>query len=188
MYFLDDRNALDSSEIKILRVFEALEDNPSQTQRELSQRLNISLGLINLFINRLLRKGYFKADLISKKRIQYSLTPEGKAEKTRLAYLYNNYSIEFYKKARATFKALFAKLIEQGVNGVYFRGVSELTEIAYIVLLDSTLELAGVIDDKKAGKIFIKYKIMDSSVLDKIKENEVVIDTQMDSLHSMDIK
>ena len=64
-------------EIRTLKILEALEKDPTQTQRDLSHQLKISLGLVNAFTKRLVKKGYFKITTIPKNRIQYMLTPKG---------------------------------------------------------------------------------------------------------------
>ena len=54
------------------------------TQRSLSSKLGVALGLTNLYIKRLARKGYIKITTIPRNRIQYLLTPQGLAENAEL--------------------------------------------------------------------------------------------------------
>ncbi len=170
---------MEQSDIKILKILEALDENPIQTQRDLSRRLKISLGLVNAFTKRLVRKGYFKITTIPRNRIQYILTPRGLAEKGRLTYQYFNYSMQYYKNARASFREIFDRLIEQKKTRVYFLGVSELAEIAYITLLETSLELAGIVDDQMAGKQLLGFRILDSSVLNSISLEDAIVITRI---------
>jgi DNA-binding MarR family transcriptional regulator len=107
-------------EIKTLKLMESLERNPKQTQRDLAKDLDISLGLVNAFTKRLIKKGYFKIKTIPKNRIKYMLTPEGMYEKTRLTYQYILYSLDFYKETRVKIKSIYDRLFDQGKKRVFF--------------------------------------------------------------------
>ncbi|MFA5351605.1 MAG: MarR family EPS-associated transcriptional regulator [Candidatus Omnitrophota bacterium] len=72
-----------------LFIFKELESNPNTTQRDLSTRLNISLGKTNYLLRELILKGFIKAKNFTGnpgklKKIQYLLTEKGLAEKLRL--------------------------------------------------------------------------------------------------------
>ena len=71
--------------LKILRL---LENNPQMTQRELSNKLGVSLGKVNFCLKALKEKGFIKwQSFISnpdKLTYTYLLTPAGIVEKTKL--------------------------------------------------------------------------------------------------------
>jgi EPS-associated MarR family transcriptional regulator len=70
------------------RVLHLLEEEPELTQRELAQKLGISLGGVNYCLKALIDIGHIKVCNFSKnpnKSIYlYLLTPQGVAEKTKL--------------------------------------------------------------------------------------------------------
>jgi EPS-associated MarR family transcriptional regulator len=70
------------------RVLHLLEEDPELTQRELAQKLGISLGGVNYCLKALIEIGHVKAGNFSKnpnKSIYlYLLTPKGIAEKANL--------------------------------------------------------------------------------------------------------
>lgn len=171
---------MEKREIKILKILEAFEENPAQTQRDLSKKLKISLGMVNVFMKRLEKKGYFKVKIIPKGRLQYNLTPKGVAEKARLTYQYILYSIQYYKSMRDKLKNILDTLSDQKKEGVYFFGVSELAEIAYITLQETHIKLISVIDDEMCGNEFMGFRIEGSDRLKDISINEVIIITKMD--------
>lgn len=172
------------NEITTLRLLESLERDPKQTQRDLAKALNISLGLVNAFTKRLIQKGFFKLKTIPKNRVKYILTPKGMYEKTRLTYRYLTYSMEFYKESREKIRSIYDLLFEQGLKKIYLLGAGELAEIALISLQESKLELAGIIDNEKAGGELLGKPIMDCSCLKSITSDETVMITKIDS--SMD--
>jgi DNA-binding MarR family transcriptional regulator len=171
---------MDKNEIKTLRMLEAFEENPFQTQRDLSKNLKISLGMVNAFTKRLAKKGFFKVKTIPRGRVQYILTPNGIAEKTRLTYQYILYSIQYYKSMREKLKNIFNTLSNQEKKRVFFYGVSELAEIAYITLQETDIKLIGVIDDNMLGQKFMGLRIEGTDRLKTTSINEVVIITRMD--------
>jgi EPS-associated MarR family transcriptional regulator len=64
------------------RVLKLLEQNPGITQRELAERLGISLGKSNYMLRALAEKGHIKIEALRKggnrlNKIAYLLTPEG---------------------------------------------------------------------------------------------------------------
>ena len=70
------------------RVLHILEEEPELTQRELAQKLGISLGGVNYCLKSLIEVGHIKAGNFSKNPNKtvylYLLTPKGIAEKAKL--------------------------------------------------------------------------------------------------------
>ncbi len=71
---------------------------PTHTQRALSKSLGLSLGMTNLLIKRLSRKGLIKIAHLDWKRTQYLLTLQGALEKTRKSYDYTLYTIRIFRQ------------------------------------------------------------------------------------------
>ena len=177
---------MDQDEIRTLRMLEELSENPFQTQRDLSKKLKISLGLVNSFTKRLTKKGYFKITTIPKNRMRYALTAKGLSEKANLTYQYILHSIEYYKDTRAKFKSLFKRLSNRNKKGIYLFGVSELAEIAYMTLQESELCLKGIIDEDLAGDTFMGMIIKEVSELKQLSPDDIVIITKINDVHDID--
>ncbi len=160
---------------KTLKILNELSDNDSPTQRDLSSKLGIALGLVNSYIKNLIAKGYITVKSIPPRRYAYYLTPKGFAEKTRLTiHLLQDYS-RIYREARITLKKLFSELQTSGVKKVVFAGVDEVAEIAYISLQETEIELSGVLDDEKAGKKFFGIDIKPIKDINPLIHNNIVI-------------
>ncbi len=179
---------MDTQELRTLKILEEIDNDYSPSQRDLSKKLNISLGLVNSFVRRLANKGYFKITTIPKNRVKYILTPKGTAEKTRLTYQYIQYSFEFYRKARHDLQKIFKNLEEQGVERVVLYGVTDFAEIAYISLHETSIKMGGVVDEKKIGKKFFGNVIISPDMLDSFSFDRIIItslnedDTAVDKL------
>ncbi len=118
------------------------------TQRLLSTKLGVALGLTNLYLKRLARKGYIKVTTIPRNRIRYLLTPQGLAEKSRLTYQYMQYSLSYYRDIRAQLKEMLAPLEGGGGQRAAICGTNELAELAYLSLREMNIDCVGFVDGR----------------------------------------
>lgn len=131
----------------------------NHSQRELSKRLNLSLGLVNTFLKRLVNKGYFKVKTMPRNRVKYLLTPEGLARKSKLTAEFLHYSINYYRDIKSLLLTKFSEMQEKEVRAVLFCGAGEVAELAYLYLQLSSIRLAGIIDEKQEGRSFFGFRI-----------------------------
>lgn len=158
-----------------LQILDELSNNDSLTQRDLSSRLGIALGLVNSYIKNLVAKGYLTVKAIPSKRYAYYLTPKGFAEKTKLTYdLLHDYT-RIYREARRNFKQLFHELEASGVKTVVFAGADETGEIAYITLQETRIELVGILDDDMDGKNFFGRPIQPVHAVQNMRYDAIVV-------------
>jgi DNA-binding MarR family transcriptional regulator len=136
-----------------------LDRDGGSSQREISRRLNISVGLVNTFLKRLVNKGYSKVKTLPRNRLKYFLTPEGLARKSRLTAEYLRYSLNFYRDIKQLLLGKFHEMEANQVKRVLFFGAGEVAELAYLYLQLSPLELAGLIDEQEKGKDFFGVRI-----------------------------
>ena len=71
---------------------------PISTQRDLSRGTGQSLGMTNLLLKRLARKGLIKVGRLDWKRTQYLLTPKGALEKARKTFAYALYTVRLFRQ------------------------------------------------------------------------------------------
>ncbi len=176
----EDRSSSPGTEhYRSLQILDELSSNDSLTQRDLSSRLGIALGLVNSYIKNLIAKGYITVKSIPPKRYAYYLTPKGFAEKTRLTYdLLHDYT-KLYREARKNLKQLFHDLEAQGVKRIVFAGADEVAEIAYITLQETKLQLIGVVDSVNGEKKFFGADIHPFSAIAAMSYDGVVLTTYM---------
>lgn len=148
---IKSQTPINSDDIRSLKLLDEISKNEAVTQRELKSHLGISLGLVNSYIKNLAAKGYITISQIPKKRYAYYLTPKGFTEKTRLAVDHLRNFTSVYKVARRDFTELFLKIEKTNIEKVCFCGVDEISEIAFLSLNETDLELAGVVDLTEEG-------------------------------------
>ena len=140
-----------------LEILTAIEESTSVTQRALAARLGVALGLTNLYVKRLVRKGYvktvgFPSRPAARKRLRYLLTPRGIAEKTRLTYEHIGYSLALYRRTRQTLRDALGSLPANGLKRVALYGTGEAAELAYLTLREFDLEPVGVFTADGGGQ------------------------------------
>lgn len=86
------------------RLLQQLEDNPNSTQRELANKMEISLGSVNYCLKALVSIGHLKMNNFQKNpnKVQYLyiLTPKGISEKSSLAIAFLKRKIEEYQRLK----------------------------------------------------------------------------------------
>jgi len=163
-----------------LRILDAIGEGTPLTQRALAERLGVAVGLANLYLKRLGRKGLIKiVEFPSKpatgKRLRYLLTPKGLAAKTRLAYEYVERSVELYRLARTGLRATLGALPRNG-GGVALYGTGEAAELAYLTLKELGLEPVGVFA-RQPGGIFLGMPVRDMRELAGLPVDRIVVAT-----------
>ena len=128
-----------------LRLLDAVEKNALVTQRSLASKLGIALGLTNVYLKRLVRKGYIKCVNIQSNRISYLITPRGIAEKARLTYEFIDYSLHLYAEVRQHLRDALQECAAAGRRVAIF-GRGEAAELAYLSLKEAGLEPVGIFD------------------------------------------
>lgn len=143
----------------IYQILTALDGEQQISQRSLSRRMGIALGLTNLLVRRLVRKGFMRMVGIKPRRVRYLLTPTGIAEKARMSQVAFHHAVQRYGVARARVENAFRRLSADwpktvGPKRIIFYGTGEVAEIGYICLQDVDLDLVGVIDDSGRERFF----------------------------------
>jgi EPS-associated MarR family transcriptional regulator len=92
---------MDEAHYRLLRLLEA---NPGLSQRQLAQRMGVSLGKVNYCINALIDKGWVKATILrssgNKLAYAYLLTPRGVRQKTSIAVRFLHRKMGEYESLR----------------------------------------------------------------------------------------
>jgi DNA-binding MarR family transcriptional regulator len=141
-----------------LKLLEAVEADSRVTQRGLSTQLGIALGLTNIYLKRLVRKGYVKCVNVQSNRITYLLTPTGIAEKLRLTYEFMDYSLHLYGEVRQHLRAVIRECAAAGRRVAIF-GRGEAAELSYLALKEFGLEPLAIFD-LEGGSEFLGMPVL----------------------------
>jgi ribosomal protein S25 len=149
-----DSHALDR------QILHEVEAGRGVSQRSLARNIGVALGLTNLLLRRLARRGLIEIVKVRPNRVRYVITPAGIAEKARMTRAYLDYSIRFYAEARTRLRQRFEALstewpaLDGAEKATVFYGAGEVAEIGYVSLQETDLKLVGVVDDERRGPFF----------------------------------
>jgi len=156
---VNGKSKTDESYSSLLLLEEIVKDEGA-SQRVLSKRLGIAVGLVNSYMKNMIAKGYVRVKAFPRNRYTYLVTPKGLAEKSRLTYQHLNYFTNLYTNVRRDYVELFRRLEAEGIKNVVFCGVDEVAEIAYLSLQETDIVLAGVFDDEGQGREFFRHSVL----------------------------
>ena len=104
-------NQTNDTHLKVLR---SIEENPEITQRELAQKLGVSLGKANYCLKALIDRGWVKANNFknSKNKASYAylLTPSGLEEKAKITVRFLKQRVKDYEQIKREIAELEAEV------------------------------------------------------------------------------
>ncbi len=151
-----------------------LKDDPSLSQRSLSHKLNISLGLTNSILQNLIHRGLIKAQKMTGRKILYLITPKGMVQATNFIYDRVRETQHYYQYTKDLLTTHFTNLYDKGARKAVIYGTGQLAEITYLSLLDSPLKLHSILTDDPASskKKFLGHEILNlSDFIEKYSRN-----------------
>lgn len=113
-------------------ILHAIEQDQNVTQRELSFKAQISLGSVNLLINKMVKEGLIKIGQIPMNRVVYMLTPKGMTEKINKTSKYIKHHYSHINEMKEKMRVQLLKLSD-AYDKVYI--VLEGDEISEVVKL-----------------------------------------------------
>ncbi len=146
-----ERMDMDVESRRELTVLDAVARDERITQRNLAVKLGIALGLTNIYLKRLIRKGYIKCINVQSNRLLYLITPQGIAEKTRLTYEFMDYSLHLYRDVRQHLTEVLRPCRDDGAQRIAVYGTGEAAELAYLSLKEQGLDPVAIFTAEGGG-------------------------------------
>jgi DNA-binding MarR family transcriptional regulator len=165
-------------EIRELNLLQELEKNPVVSQRELSNKFGIALGVTNACLKRMARRGWIRVTAgLTHRRIGYYLTPKGFAEKAKLTVHLISWTMQHYSVLKDLISKGLLEMQNDGVERVVFYGVSDEMEIAYVTLQGVNLKLVGIVEDedKINRKEVFGFELKDIREIEMLRPDAVLI-------------
>ncbi len=122
---------MDEREFELVNIIGA---ELGSNQRDISRQMNLSLGMTNMLIRRLLTKGHIRIQQLNKKKVEYILTPQGFAEKMRKSVKYTVNTLNSIGLIKANLGQVLVKAYDAGHRKFYILGGSDLAGLIEIVL------------------------------------------------------
>ncbi len=112
------------------RIIDILDEDKNMTQRSIAGQAGISLGLTNIIIKRLVKKGFIKIRNMNKKRILYHLTPKAIVDKSYRTYSYFERTMKDIVQIREKIQKEIIRKNKLDSRAVVILGNNEISEIA----------------------------------------------------------
>ena len=172
-----------SNEIRDLRLLEELEKNPIVSQRELSHKFGIALGVTNACLKRMARKGLIRIRGLNHRKIGYYLTPKGFAEKAELTLHLISHIVQHYSELKKIISQRLLEMQRDGLQRIVFYGVSDEMEVAYVTLQGVNLKLVGIVedDDQFEAQIIFGHELEPVSRVQELKPDCILITSLSES-------
>ena len=166
-----------SEGLRDLRLLEELERNPIISQRELSHKFGIALGVTNACIKRMVRKGWVRIRGFDHRRIGYYLMPKGFVEKSRLTFHLVSGIVQHYSELKQVIGERLLEIQRDGMKRIVFYGVSDEMEVAYVTLQGVNLKLVGIVEDdeKFEAQIIFGFELEPVSRVQELKPDCILI-------------
>jgi len=136
-----------------LKLLDEVAKEPTVSQRALSARLDIALGLVNTYLKRLCKKGHLKVTTLPRNRIKYLITPQGFSEKARLTYSYMNISLNYLRDMRGRIERVYGSIREQGHSRILLWGDGEIAELCFLSTRGLPLEIVAVVSSRSDAEV-----------------------------------
>ena len=174
---LQDHLFKPSDRMRDLQLLGEIERNPRVSQRKLSNKFGIALGVTNACIKRMARRGLIRLKGFPPRRIAYYLTPKGFAEKSMLTFRFLAYNIHHYAEMKKLISKKLLEMQQSGVKRVVFFGVSDEMEIAYITLQGSDMKLVGIADEDggKQGTRLLNHRVLSLGEVKGLNPDAILI-------------
>jgi DNA-binding MarR family transcriptional regulator len=166
-----------SEKTRDFQLLEELEKNPVISQRELSHKFGIALGVTNACLRRMACKGWIRIRDFNRRKIGYYLTPKGLSEKAKLSLHLISCTLHHYSELKKIISTRLLEMERDGKERIVFYGVSDEMEVAYVTLQGVNLKLVGIVEDDEKFKpqIIFGYELEPVSRVQELKPDCILI-------------
>ena len=168
-------NKIEDVSYKELRLLEEIEQDPELSQRQLSRRMGVALGVGNLLLKNLAKKRYIKVTHLSWKRWIYVITTKGMTRKVNLTLSYIESFLGHYRRVKKILKENFNSLTLNKESKVAIVGTGELAELAYLALLDIGVDEINMFGNENDKHIFLGMKVVSIQDIEVNDYSKIVV-------------
>lgn len=124
---------IDEREFELINILGA---QLGSNQRDISRRMNLSLGMVNILVGRLIAKGLIRIEQLNKKKVQYILTPKGFSEKMSQSIKYTLNTVNSFGLIREKVKSILEELYAKGSREFFIYSEKDLSLLIEAALRD----------------------------------------------------
>lgn len=168
-----------------LTVLSEVQSTPNTSQRRLARHMGVSLGVTNLLLHNLARKGYVRITQAGWRRWLYALTPAGFSRKVQLMAAYIQRFLSHYQRIRQTLREEMEPLALHMESSVAIYGTGELAELVYLGLKELGIEEVDIFaPGSPNGSRFLGMPVRDIAVMRPEYYDRVIVSLLEDTENS----
>ena len=172
----EHKNSDDIEASRELTILSEVQSTPDTSQRRLAKRLGISLGVTNLLLRNMARKGYVRITRAGWRRWLYALTPAGFSHKVHLMAAYINRFLNHYQRIRRALREEMEPLALHMESTVAIYGTGEFAELVYLGLKELGIEEVDIFTSGSPdGSRFLGMPVRDVAVMRPEYYDRVII-------------
>src|SRR5690554_587036 len=118
---------------KEYEIIEYLGKSQDISQRKIAEKTGLSLGMVNILLQRMVKKGLIKIERLNARSLRYILTPKGIAEKSKRTYKYIKNSYDYIIQISYKVQEMYDKARALEVKQIYLYGPQN--EVYHIIKL-----------------------------------------------------
>lgn len=174
----EQQEPIETATYRELLLLTEVDASPDVTQRQLSRRVGIALGLTNLLLRNLTQKGYVRVSRATWKRRLYTLTPDGFAHRIGLLLAYVHRFLDHYQRVRQTLREQLKPLALHEESRVAICGTGEFAELVYLGLREIGIEEIDIFATNASGSHrFLGLPVRDTATLQPEDYDRVLVAT-----------
>ena len=160
-----------------LRILNEIEKDSQTTQRILARAAQISLTVLNEYLERLVNSGWVEIEAKSSRNYLYRITSLGRVRRNELFFAMSREVIQFYGQVKAEFSHRLRSHQNSGVSRVVFFGAAETGELVFNASNELGLEVIGIVDNdpERQGKTLGGMKIQSPDMIESLKPDAVIV-------------
>ena len=172
----EQTESVESASYRELRLLSEVQATPNASQRDLSRRARIALGLTNVLLRNLSQKGYIRITQAGWKRWIYAVTPSGFTRKVQLTVSYVHRVLDHYQQVRRTLREELALLALNEESRIAIYGTGEFAELVYLGLREIGIEEIDIFAmDGTGGGRFLGMSVRPGTALRPEAYDRVVV-------------
>ena len=170
---------------KELMILNIISKDNNVSQRDLASTCNMSLSMVNSYLEEAKNKGYISVSS-NNKRVVYSVTKKGKDRIKVLDISLLKSSLDIYNSAKVECLTFLKSIILKGYKNILFYGAGEVAEILLYVLNNSDINInvLGIIDDDilKQNTKFVDIDVISINDINKYDIDGILVSSYTNTL------
>ena len=171
----NEHKNLQGAPYRELRLLEEVGFTPEISQRHLARRLGIALGVTNVLLKTLAKKGYIRMVQVRWKNWVYILTPAGIAHRVQLTIAYIEGFFDHYRRVRDFLSQDLGALTLDPESNIAIYGATELAELAFLALRDLGITNIEVFDSEPSSRKFLGMTVHGPEMIASCNRAKVLV-------------